>query len=59
KAAFERFPRTTYALARLPVTFRALEKLLTGELGHPSDTRGAEKTAIRAIYLVARRARRR
>jgi len=26
KHAFERFPRRTYALARLPVTFRALEK---------------------------------
>jgi len=56
KAAFERFPRTTYALARLPVTFRALEKLLTGELGHPGAARGIEHAAIRAVYAVARRA---
>ncbi|HET7648158.1 MAG TPA: geranylgeranyl reductase family protein [Gaiellaceae bacterium] len=56
KTAFERFPRTTFALARLPVTFRALEKLLTGDLPHPSEARGAEKAAIRAIYAVARRA---
>src|SRR5438270_397214 len=36
KRAFERFPRATYALARLPVTFRALEKLLQGELPEPA-----------------------
>jgi flavin-dependent dehydrogenase len=56
KAAFDRFPRTTYALARLPVTFRALEKLLRGELGHPGAARGLERRAIRAIYAVARHA---
>ena len=56
KAAFERFPRTTYALARLPITFRALEKLLRGELAEPGAARGAERAAIRAIYAVARRA---
>jgi geranylgeranyl reductase family protein len=56
KLAFERFPRTTYALARLPVTFRALEKLLRGDLGHPAAARGLEKGAIRLIYAVARRA---
>jgi geranylgeranyl reductase family protein len=54
KHAFERFPRTTYALARLPVTFRALEKLLTCDLPEPAAARGVEKAAIRAIYKVAR-----
>jgi flavin-dependent dehydrogenase len=56
KVAFERFPRTAFALARLPITFRALEKLLRGELGHPGAARGLEKGAIRLIYAVARRA---
>src|SRR5581483_1448672 len=56
KAAFERFPRTTFALARLPVTFRALESLLRGDLGHPGAARGAQKAVIRGIYAVARRA---
>jgi geranylgeranyl reductase family protein len=56
KAAFDRFPRTTFALARLPVTFRVLEKLLRGELGDPSAARGLERGAIRAIYAVAKRA---
>jgi geranylgeranyl reductase family protein len=56
KAAFDRFPRTTYALARLPVTFRALEQLLRGELSHPAAARGLEKGAIRLIYAVSRAA---
>jgi geranylgeranyl reductase family protein len=56
KVAFDRFPRTTFALARLPVTFRVVEKLLRGELGHPGAARGLERSAIRLIYTVARRA---
>ena len=56
KASFERFPRTTYALARLPVTFRALEKLLQGDLPYPASARGADRAAIRAIYAVSRAA---
>jgi geranylgeranyl reductase family protein len=54
KRAFERFPRTTYALARLPITFRALEKILRGELPDPHSARGVERAAIRAIYAVSR-----
>ncbi|HEY2073135.1 MAG TPA: geranylgeranyl reductase family protein [Gaiellaceae bacterium] len=54
KRAFDRFPRTTFALARLPVTFRAVEKLLRGELTHPGAARGAEKAAIRLIEAVSR-----
>jgi geranylgeranyl reductase family protein len=56
KLAFERFPRTTYALARLPITFRVLEKVLQGELGHPGAAHGLEKGAIALIYAVAKRA---
>ena len=56
KRAFERFPRTTYALARLPITFRALEKLLRGDLPEPAAARGIERAAIRAIYAVSRAA---
>jgi flavin-dependent dehydrogenase len=56
KRAFERFPGATYALARLPVTFRCLEKLLQGDLPDPAAARGAELAAIRAIYAVSRAA---
>jgi geranylgeranyl reductase family protein len=56
KRAFERFPRTTFALARLPVTFRAVEKVLRGELSHPGAAGGLEKAAVRLIYGVAKAA---
>jgi geranylgeranyl reductase family protein len=56
KRAFERFPRTTFALARLPVTFRALEKLLRGDLSHPGAARGLERRAIRLIFTVSKHA---
>jgi geranylgeranyl reductase family protein len=58
KRAFERYPRTTYALARLPVTFRALDKLLVGDIPDPAAARGLEGVAIRALHRVSRRARR-
>jgi hypothetical protein len=43
-------------LARLPVTFRALEKLLQGDLPEPAAARGVERVAIRAIYALSRAA---
>ena len=54
KRAFDRFPRTTFAIARLPLTFRVVEKLLRGDLSHPGAARGLEKGPIRLIYTVAR-----
>jgi len=54
KRAFDRFPHATFALARLPVTFRALEKLLRGELSHPGAARGLERGAIRLIDALSR-----
>lgn len=54
KVAFDRFPRTTFALARIPLTFRVVEKLLRGELSHPGAARGLERGTIRLIYTVAK-----
>jgi flavin-dependent dehydrogenase len=56
KRAFEHFPGLTYALARLPVTFRALEKMLQGHMPDPAAARGGELAATRAIYAVSRAA---
>jgi flavin-dependent dehydrogenase len=56
KRAFDRFPRTTFAIARLPLTFKVVEKLLRGDLSHPGAARGLEKGPIRLIYTVARHA---
>jgi flavin-dependent dehydrogenase len=54
KRAFEHFPGTTYALARLPITFRALAKMLQGDMPDPARARGLERVAIRAVYAVSR-----
>jgi geranylgeranyl reductase family protein len=56
KRAFDRFPRTTFAIARLPITFKVVEKLLRGDLSHPGAARGLEKGPIRLIYTVAKHA---
>ena len=56
KRAFDRFPRTTFAIARLPVTFKVVEKLLRGDLSHPGAARGLERGSIRLIYSVAKHA---
>jgi geranylgeranyl reductase family protein len=56
KRAFDRFPRITFALARLPITFRVVEKLLRGEISHPGAARGLERGSIRLIYAVAKHA---
>jgi geranylgeranyl reductase family protein len=53
KLAFERFPRAAYLAARLPPSFRALERLLTGEIAIPGDARGLERRALRLIYRLA------
>ena len=56
KKALERFPRTTFALSRLPTTWRAVEKLMTGDVPHPAAARGAERGALKLVELVARAA---
>ena len=56
RAAFSRFPHATYLVARLPVTFRAVEKLLRGELAHPAAARGLERGAVRVIARLAKAA---
>ena len=56
KVALDKFPRAVFALMRLPVTWRALEKIVTGELGAPSAAQGLERRAMKAIEALARRA---
>jgi flavin-dependent dehydrogenase len=56
KVALDRFPRAVFAIMRLPVTWRALEKLVTGEVRDPGSTRGIERRAMKLIEALARRA---
>jgi len=56
KVALDRFPRAVFAVMRLPVTWRALEKVITGEVHDPGSTKGVERRAMRLIEALARRA---
>jgi geranylgeranyl reductase family protein len=56
KVAVDKFPRLVFALMRLPVTWRAVEKIVTGELVAPSAARGMERHAMKVLELCARRA---
>jgi geranylgeranyl reductase family protein len=56
KVALDRFPRAVFALMRLPVTWRALEKIVLGEVSSPSATKGAERRAMKLVEALARRA---
>ena len=56
KVALDRFPRTVFAVMRLPMTWRALEKVVTGEVRDPTATRGVERRAMKLIEALARRA---
>jgi geranylgeranyl reductase family protein len=56
KKALDRFPRAVFAIMRLPVTWRVLEKLMLGEVAHPGEAKGAGRTAMRLIEGLARAA---
>jgi geranylgeranyl reductase family protein len=53
KKALDRFPRAVFAVMRLPVTWRVLEKLMLGEVAHPGEARGAGRTAMRVIQALS------
>ena len=56
KKALDRFPRAVFAIMRLPVTWRVLEKLMLGEVANPGEARGAGRTAMKLIEGLARAA---
>jgi geranylgeranyl reductase family protein len=56
KKALDRFPRTVFAIMRLPFTWPVLEKLMLGEVAHPGEAKGPGLTAMKAIKGLARAA---
>ena len=56
RAALDRFPRTTYALAKGSLVWPVVEKLVTGELPDVRATRGLARAPLKAISLLARAA---
>jgi flavin-dependent dehydrogenase len=54
KYALDRFPRAVFALMRLPMTWRVLEKLMLGEVASPGEARGAGRKAMKLIEGLGR-----
>ena len=53
KKALDRFPRAVFAIMRLPVTWRVLEKLMLGDVAYPGEARGAGRTAMKLIQALS------
>ena len=54
KRAFDRFPRTTYAVAAAPPVWRAFERLIVGEVPYPGAIRGPVRAPLRFIEGLSR-----
>ena len=56
KLALERYPRSVFALLRLPGVFGPIERILRGELTHPGAARGLVRAPLHALALLGRAA---
>jgi geranylgeranyl reductase family protein len=56
KAALDRFPRTTFRIARSKVVWRTVEKLVRGEIEDVSRARGLARPPLKALAALARAA---
>lgn len=56
KAALERFPRVTFAIAGRGAVWGVIERLLRGELADVSAVRGAARPSLKALAMLARAA---
>ena len=54
KVALDRFPRTTFAVARIPRVWTVVEGLLQGEVAHPQEARGLARPPLRLLARLAR-----
>jgi flavin-dependent dehydrogenase len=54
KHALDRWPRASWRVARLQLTWRSTERLLLGELADPGQERGLAQMPQRALDLLGR-----
>jgi geranylgeranyl reductase family protein len=54
KGALDRFPRTTFALASTRIVWRAVERLVRGEVPDVGAVRGLARPPLKALALLAR-----
>ncbi len=57
KRAFDRFPRTAFALTRPRFVWSVIEQLIHGEIDHPGASRGPGRIALKSLKTIARAAR--
>jgi geranylgeranyl reductase family protein len=56
KIAFDRYPRLTFTLGRIPIAWGAVERMLNGDIRHPGDERGSARLALKLIEGLAKAA---
>ncbi len=56
KAALDRFPRTTFRIARSRIVWRTVERLVRGEIQDVSAARGLARPPLKALAALARAA---
>ena len=54
KVALDRFPRTVFALARAPLVWPVVERLVRGDISAPGEARGLARPPLKAIAALAR-----
>jgi geranylgeranyl reductase family protein len=54
KAALDRFPRTTFAIARSKIVWRTVERLVQGEIDDVGAARGVARPPLKALAALAR-----
>ncbi len=54
KIALDRFPRTVFALARAPLVWPVVERLVRGDLKAPAEARGLARPPLKVIAALAR-----
>ena len=54
KVALDRFPRTVFTLARMPLVWPVVERLVRGDIKAPGEARGLSRPPLKAIAALAR-----
>jgi geranylgeranyl reductase family protein len=54
KIALDRFPRTVFALARAPLVWPVVERLVRGDISAPGEATGLARPPLKAIAALAR-----
>jgi geranylgeranyl reductase family protein len=54
KIALDRFPRTVFTLARAPLVWPVVERLVRGDISAPAEAQGLARPPLKAIAALAR-----